>query len=79
MEEHKHKFKHIGGGCYQDGRKMACDDDFECECGIRFRVLTDEKGHRYLPEEWEDKSMSEVKQVEQNDQINAKIDNPLKH
>ena len=74
---HKHIFKHQGGGCYQDGRKMACDDDFKCDCGIRFRVLTDEIGHRYLPEIWEAEEMSEIKTAEQNAQINAKIDNSL--
>lgn len=75
--EHKHFFKHQGGGCYQDGRKFACDDDFQCSCGLKFRTLSDEIGHRYLPESWGVEPMSEAKQMEQSAQIQSKIDNTL--
>ena len=47
-----------------DGGEYPCDDDFACECGIKFTVKSTITGHRYLPESWEFILPTEIKQKE---------------
>lgn len=66
---HKHLFKNVGGGCGTlitgIDPKVCCDDDYECKCGEKFRVFSSMTGHRYLPESFETREMSEIKSAEQ--------------
>lgn len=55
--------------------KRCCDAHYECSCREQFKVYTSMTGSRFLPESFETKPMSEVKQAEQ-DAITENIINP---
>jgi hypothetical protein len=66
MENHKHLFKNIGGGCFikaQDIRQM-CDDEYKCDCGAYFRLWTSLEGHTYLPKFIQGDKSDEIKHFE---------------
>lgn len=72
--EHKHIFKNIGGGCLMSLEKQFnCDDHYKCDCGLEFRLMTNELGHRFLPEQFEVQEMSEIKKAEQDAILNSKF------
>ena len=57
MNEHIHKFEHIGGGC--NLVTEVCDDSYECECGAKLRIESNQEVHFTMPEVIEGKKSSE--------------------
>ena len=63
--KHIHKFKNIGGGMsFVEKSEFNCDDEYKCECGIGFKLLTTITGHRYLPQEFYFEEPNEIKKAE---------------
>lgn len=65
-EKHIHIFKQVGSGCMlvDTGIKPPCDCEYECFCGVKFKLLTDRVGHRFLPTEFMVEEPNEIKQAE---------------
>jgi hypothetical protein len=78
--KHKHLFKNIGGGCAMPvsnnyNPKSCCDDDYKCDCGEKFTVYSSMTGHRFLPESFLSKNISEIKKAEQEAITDAFLEN----
>ena len=79
MENHKHIFKNVGGGCLIDGDvRTLCDDHYRCDCGAEFRVRTSLEGHTYLPKTIYGDEPDEIKKLELKE-IHKAMDDTPKH
>ena len=62
--KHIHLFQHTGGGCSNNGTSYLCDDSYECECGAKFRTMSDMETHFVMPSYIAGKDEPEVAKVE---------------
>ena len=48
--QHIHLFQHRGGGCgVGKNAEQGCDDDYECECGAKFKAYSNPDVHFTMP------------------------------
>jgi hypothetical protein len=51
--DHKHVFKHVGGGCRVgavENENERCDDHYKCACGLEFFTQSNATVHFLMPD-----------------------------